>query len=147
MSAGLEFRVATPEDEPRLRALLSSASLPTDDLSVGAQEYLLVFDGTELVGAVGLEAAGEAALLRSFAVVPSRRNHGLGAALLERIVARVVLRGIKTVFALTTTAERFCLAHGFERVARAEVPAGIAATAQFRSLCPSSAACFRRRLE
>jgi amino-acid N-acetyltransferase len=53
---------------------------------------------------------------------------------------------VKTAYVLTTSAERFCLAHGFERVDRAAVPAAIAATAQFRALCPSTAACFRRRL-
>ncbi len=35
----------------------------------------------------------------------------------------------------------------FERIDRAEAPAAIASTQQFQSLCPASAACFRRRLD
>jgi amino-acid N-acetyltransferase len=146
VSEGHEFRVSTADDEPALRALLASASLPVDDVSADRQEFVLAHSGGRLVGCVGLEACGEVGLLRSFAVVPALRRQGLGAALFERIVARALLRGVKTAYVLTTSAERFCLAHGFERIARAEVPAPIAATEQFRALCPATAACFRRRL-
>lgn len=146
MTAAFEFRLATAEDEPALRSLLAAASLPIDDLSTGVQEFVLAFSRGSLAGCVGLEARGDAGLLRSFAVVPALRAQGLGAMLLDRVVARALLRGVRTVYALTTTAERYCLAHGFQRIDRAEVPASIAATQQFRSLCPAAAACFRRRL-
>lgn len=147
MSDRIEFRLATPDDDPELRALLASASLPVDDVSVNGQEYVLARAGGELVGCVGLEACGDSGLLRSFAVVPARRRQGLGEALLERIVAVALLRGVKTAYVLTTTAERYCLAHGFDRVDRAAVPEAIASTPQFRTLCPATAACFRRRLD
>lgn len=142
----LTFRLATPEDERSLRALLAAAALPTDDVSLERHEYVLALAGAELAGSVGLEPCGDVALLRSLAVAPALRRRGLGAALFERAVARAILRGLSTAFALTTTAERFCLAHGFERIPRSEVPPAVAATPQFRSLCPTSAACFRRRL-
>ena len=161
MNDGFEFRLATREDVPALRALLGSTSLPVDDVSTDEQEYILAISGTTLVGCVGLEPRGELALLRSFAVVPALRRRGLGTRLFERAVARALLRGVKTAYVLTTTsthstsgprtftttAERYCLAHGFERIDRAEVPAGIASTQQFRSLCPASALCFRRNLD
>jgi len=38
-------------------------------------------------------------------------------------------------------------ARGVERIERGEVPAAIASTQQFRSLCPKTAACFRRALD
>jgi amino-acid N-acetyltransferase len=47
---------------------------------------------------------------------------------------------------LTTTAERFCAARGFERIDRGDVPGPIAATAEFRTLCPASAVCLRLRV-
>lgn len=146
MNDRIELRLATAEDELAIRALLASAALPVDDVSVGAQDYVVARDGGALVGCVGLEPCGDTALLRSFAVVPDRRGRGLGTTLFERVVARARERGIATAYVLTTTAERFCLAHGFERVDRAEVPARIAATSQFRTLCPATAACFRLRL-
>ena len=147
MNDAIEFRLASGADEPALRALLASASLPVDDLSIDTQEFLLAHSGATLVGCVGFEAYGDAGLLRSFAVVSGRRRQGLGTALFDRIVARALVRGVKTGYVLTTFAERFCLAHSFERIDRARVPPSIAATQQFRSLCPATAACFRRRLD
>jgi amino-acid N-acetyltransferase len=143
----LTFRLASREDEPAIRSLLAAAALPVDDVSAEAQEYVLAFSDGALAGCVGVEISGDAGLLRSFAVVPALRGRGLGATLFERIVARALLRGVKTAYVLTTTAERFCRTHGFERIERAAVPAAIASTAQFRSLCPATAACFRRRLD
>jgi amino-acid N-acetyltransferase len=142
-----EFRLSAPDDEPAVRALLASASLPVDDVSTSRQDFVLAHSGGALVGCVGLETCGDVGLLRSFAVEPARRRQGLGAVLFERIVACALLRGVKTAYVLTTSAERFCLAHGFVRVERAAVPAAIAATAQFRALCPSTAVCFMRRLD
>jgi amino-acid N-acetyltransferase len=124
-------------------ALLAAASLPVEDVSLARQEFLVARAGGRLVGCVALERHGDAALLRSFAVVPERRGGGLGTLLFERVVERARERGVAAAYVLTTTAERFCLAHGFERIDRAAVPAAIAATGQFRTLCPATAACFR----
>jgi amino-acid N-acetyltransferase len=142
--AALAVRPAVAADAPAIHALLDAATLPHADVAVGKQEFLLAFDGGSLVACVGLESVADAGLLRSFAVVPERRNAGLGSALFERIVAHARARGVGTVYALTTTAERFCLAHGFERVDRAAVPPRLAALPEFRSLCPATAVCLRR---
>ena len=147
MTDAFTFRLANRGDEAALRSLLAAASLPVEDLSTDGQEYVLAESGTALVGCVGLEPHAGVGLLRSFAVLPALRRQGLGTVLFERIVARAVLRGVKTAYVLTTTAERYCLTHGFERIDRAEVPAAIASTQQFRSLCPATAACFRRQLD
>jgi N-acetylglutamate synthase-like GNAT family acetyltransferase len=146
VSKTCELGLAREGDVPELRELLASAGLPVDDVSVELQEYVLARDGGALVGCVGLEVHGDLGLLRSFAVVPELRRQGLGTVLFEAIVARALLRGVRTAYVLTTTAERFCLAHGFERVERSAVPAAIAGTEQFGKLCPSTAACFRRSL-
>jgi amino-acid N-acetyltransferase len=143
----LEFRLSTPEDDGALRSLLASAGLPASDVRTGAQEFILALRGRVVVGCVGLERSGEAGLLRSFAVLPELRNRGLGAALYDRIAAHAVQRGVTTAYVLTTTAERFCRARGFERIERKEVPAALAATPEFALLCPASAVCLRRRLD
>jgi amino-acid N-acetyltransferase len=147
MTDGIAFRFATIDDEPALRALLVEAALPSADVAVGRQEYLLAVQSGRVVGSVGLEVAGDAGLLRSFAVAPALRNAGLGSALYERALAHAALRGVRTAYVLTTTAERFCLARGFERVDRGQVPPAVAALPEFRTLCPATAVCLRRRLE
>jgi amino-acid N-acetyltransferase len=143
----LEFRRAGPPDEAAVRALLSASGLHADDLSTARHELLLALSAGQLVGCVGLELHGAAVLLRSFAVAPAWRGRGLGAALHDRILAAAALRGARTAYLLTSTAERFCAARGFERVDRAAVPAEVATSEQFRGLCPSTAICMRRPLD
>ncbi len=141
------FRFSRVDDEPLLKELLTSAGLPTQDVRHGEQDYILALRAGRVVGCVGLEKHDGAVLLRSFAVVPEMRGHGLGSKLYDRIVAHALLRGATSAYVLTTTAERFCADRGFERVDRASVPAWLRETAEFRSLCPSSAVCMRRRLD
>ena len=49
-------------------------------------------------------------------------------------------------FLLTTTAGSIFRRFGFERIARAEVPAGVQRSAEFTSACPASAVVMRKRL-
>lgn len=147
MKNAFTFRLANRGDDAALRSLLAAAALPVDDVSAEAQEYVLATSDGVLLGCVGFEAHGDVGLLRSFAVAPKLRGQGLGTMLFERIVARALLRGVKNAYVLTTTADRYCLKHGFERIERAQVPAAIASTGQFRVLCPATASCFQRRLD
>ncbi len=147
MRQGIEFRFASPADDGPLRELLAGAGLPSVDVSADRQEYILAHSGHELVGCVGLEVYGDAALLRSLAVAKGLRGQGLGTALYQRMLAHASLRGVKTAYLLTTSAERFCAERGCDRIDRTAVPAAIAASAEFKSLCPASAVCMRRRLD
>ena len=58
------FHPAEAADIPRLKAMLASAGLPSEDVRHGEQDYLLAFRGGVLVGSVGLEKHGDVALLR-----------------------------------------------------------------------------------
>jgi amino-acid N-acetyltransferase len=106
----------------------------------------VVRDQGRLVGMIGLEGEGEAALLRSLWVEPGRRGEGLAALLCRRLLAVAQGRGILDLFLLTTTARGFFEHAGFRVVDRAEAPAILQESAQFRSLCPSSAICMARSL-
>ncbi len=147
MSIPAEFRVASPSDEPAIRQLLTASGLPTADISLQRQDFILATSGQRLIGCVAVEPHGDAALLRSFAVTADLRGRGAGAALYDRVLAQAALRGARTAYVLTTTAERFCSMRGFEKIERAAVPAGVAASAEFRTLCPETAVCMRRRLD
>ncbi len=141
------FRIAQPSDDAALRAFLSAAGLPWTDVSAAHQDYLLAHSGQALAGTVGLEVHGPSALLRSLAVAEPLRGRGLGSALFERALAHAALRGVEVLYLLTLTAERFFAARGFERIERSGVPPDVAGSQEFRSLCPASATCMRRRLD
>lgn len=141
------FRLATSADTPSLRELLVEAALPADDVDAGSQEYVLALEQETLVGAVGIEAAGTDGLLRSLAVRSDRRGRGVATKLAERALALASMRGVGTVYLLTTTARDFFARLGFESVDRSRVPPLVSEHAQFRSLCPSTATCMRRRID
>jgi amino-acid N-acetyltransferase len=140
----MAIRPARETDAAPIAALLRDASLPHDDFAPHLANFLVARAGDEVVGAVGLEVQGAAALLRSLVVAPELRGQGLGDSLTETVVARARPLGVRRIYLLTTTADKFFARRGFTVIARSNVPAGIAATEEFRSLCPATAACMVR---
>jgi N-acetylglutamate synthase-like GNAT family acetyltransferase len=137
-----------PEGErPVLAAVLTAASLPSQDLSDPGREFFAFRDprGT-LVGYGGIEVLGADALLRSVITVPEMRDRAYGAAIVDRMLALALRRGVRTLYLLTTTAVPFFERLGFAAIDRTEAPAAIAATGEFATHCPASAVLMRRRL-
>ena len=95
---------------------------------------------------MGLEPRGDAALLRSLAVVTDARDEGLGTRLVEAVEARARRRDARTVYLLTTTAADYFAAHGYERIERSALPPPIQETEEARCLCPESATTMRKAL-
>jgi N-acetylglutamate synthase-like GNAT family acetyltransferase len=145
-AAAVQFAAASPADLGAIRALLGRLHLPADDVGLANQVFLVARAGTELAGCVALERYGEEALLRSLAVAPRFQGSGLGKRLHAAAVAEARRAGARTLWLLTTTAAPFFQRAGFERVDRAAAPVALAASPEFRSLCPASAICMRLRL-
>ncbi|WED65211.1 arsenic resistance N-acetyltransferase ArsN2 [Synoicihabitans lomoniglobus] len=139
---------ADEADGPAILAMLVAAGLPTTDLTAQSWPHFLVGrDGAALLGAVGLEPHDHHhGLLRSLVVDPDVQGEGLGRALLHAIEKAAQHRGMTNLWLLTTTAEDFFVRHGYASVARSDVPPPIQATAEFSSLCPSSATVMRKAL-
>ncbi len=138
---------AAPADVPAIGALLRAADLPAEDFADHLAHFLVARRGDAVVGAVGFELHGRAALLRSLVVAPALRGSGIGGALVRRLAALARREGVERFYLLTTTAEAFFTRRGFARTARAGVPAAIAGTREFQSLCPVSAVCMTRPVE
>ncbi len=130
-----------PGDLDQLEALLTQNGLPADDCAVHANIFHGMFDGELLIAAGGLEPAGNNGLLRSLVVRQEYRGHGLARVLTEFLVELASSQGRESVYLLTETAADYFTKLGFEPAARDRVPAGVAATLQFTSLCPDSASC------
>ena len=140
------IRRATSEDLPAIEQLLTDSALPTDGVAEilrTASGELFVAESTgdepQLVGVAGLEICCDDALLRSVAVRPEWRSHGVGRDLVQKIVDHAESRGFPALYLLTMTAERYFPRFGFARVERAAVPKGIADSVEFKSACPASA--------
>jgi amino-acid N-acetyltransferase len=92
----------------------------------------------------GLEVCCDDALLRSVAVHPEWRAHGVGRELVRRLVCAAEARGVRALYLLTMTAEHYFPRFGFSVVDRQSVPPAVADTLEFRSACPASAVAMAR---
>ena len=136
--------------QPRLaivQALLAQLQLPASDLTEAHLEHFIGCGSAKILeGVVGLELYPPVALLRSLAVVPSKRHTGLGAALLVEAERYAQSNGVSEIYLLTNTAERFFEHKGYQRVPRESAPPAIRGTQEFAGLCPASSALMRKRL-
>lgn len=136
----MKIEHACAADLPAIRWLLNYEHLPTEDLTERLLKHFLVCrDEKGIVGAVGLEPYGDLALLRSLVVATDRRGEGLGAQLVDAVEFLAERTGRKSVYLLTTTAEKFFARRGYRIVPRAEAPIEIQRASQFSQWCPSSA--------
>jgi len=140
------IRPATADDLSAVERLLRDSALPLDGVREALPSFVVADTGEQLVGVAGLEVCCEHALLRSVAVRPEWRTHGVGRALVTRAIAEAEARGIHALYLLTTTAERYFPKFDFETLTRDVVPDDIRATAEFQSACPASATVMRRTL-
>ena len=66
----ITLRPAAASDRPAVAELLRAAELPLDGVPAGLEHFIVATRGGEVVGAIGLEVYGDAALLRSAVVHP-----------------------------------------------------------------------------
>jgi protein-tyrosine-phosphatase/N-acetylglutamate synthase-like GNAT family acetyltransferase len=133
-----EIRQLGSAEDAGLRALLEASGLPVSDLAESRPVLFGTLDDAGLVGVVGVEVHGHSGLLRSLAVRSDARGTGLGGALVEEAEQFARARGIRHLYLLTDTAEKFFARRGYRRVERAVAPPEISGTSEFASLCPST---------
>lgn len=141
------LRSATPTDLAAVERLLTASGLPLDGVTDALPTFVVAESGGDVVGVAGLEVCCENALLRSVAVRPEWRSHGVGRALVNRVIADAEARGIHALYLLTTSAERYFPSFGFRTISRDEVPAEVRETVEFRAACPASATVMCRACE
>ena len=141
------FRVAQPDDAPRIGALLQEAGLSPD----GVDERL---EGTILSDLGADRSSGAAAtasmvpidrngLLRSVAVDGSLRGAGLGILTVAAALRAGRERGLQEFFLFTETAAPFFSRLGFSEVGRDGLPPAVARSPQAEEECAASATAMR----
>jgi amino-acid N-acetyltransferase len=138
------YSFAAAEDLEAIRNLLEQCNLPSNDLKEHFEDFIVAKEEGGLAGCVGLEMEGP--LLRSLAVDPRNRNHGIAKELCLRLVEHARRNGATEIYLLTETASGFFEKIGFQRRNREEAPLQIRNHRQFTELCPSSAVLMWRRL-
>jgi amino-acid N-acetyltransferase len=103
-------------------------------------------DSGHPIGAIGLERRDAIGLLRSLVVAPGRRRQGLARALIGTLERYAHESGITELVLLTETAEPFFRRLGYTVIDRDQAPVAITSSAEFRTLCPTTAVCMTKRL-
>jgi amino-acid N-acetyltransferase len=126
-------------DELSVKRLLTDAQLPIADLTADHMQHFFGCGTPAAIdGVIGLELFGDTALLRSLAVAQHARGAGIGKQLVSEAERYARRRGVKALYLLTTTAERFFDCLGYERIERDAVPDSIKATPEYAGICPAS---------
>jgi amino-acid N-acetyltransferase len=141
-----QIDAARAGDAEAVLRLLALHRLPPDGLASHLATTLVARQNHEVVGSAALEVYPDGALLRSVAVAPEAQGHGLGRRLTDAAIRLAQDRQLPALYLLTTTAERYFPAFGFEPITRADVPATVQASVEFTAACPSSATVMRRWL-
>lgn len=118
-----EFGIAiTAADQPDLMAIPSF-------YQAGAGDFWVARHQQKVIGSIGLKdiGNGEAALRKMFVAAPWRgREFGVAARLLECLLNAARQRGLKRIYLGTTAkflaAHRFYEKHGFELIAKEQLP-------------------------
>lgn len=141
------FKIASTANVSSLVDFLQKLKLPNSDLPADLSGFTIAVDGTQIVGSAGMELLGNVGLLRSVAVAETHRNQQLGQRLFTAALDHARSHQVQEVFLITNTADQYFAKNGFQPVDRSAVPDEIAQTAQFSSLCPSTAVIMKLELD
>ncbi len=126
-------------DVQEVLTLLERCGLPKAGLDASLSTILVAREGEKVVGCAALEVYGTIALLRSIAIDPAHRSHGLGQQMVQEHLAHARGRGIQQVYLLTETAADYFPRFGFRLIERCAVPPALHQSMEWTSACPVSA--------
>lgn len=134
---------ATADDLASIKSLLTASQLPVAGVDEHWKTFIVARDGGRVVACGGAEAYQFVALIRSVAVDPGYRGHGLGRRIVRQLLDRLASRGLREFYLLTTTAEEYFRKRGFKPIDRDEVHPQLLASREFQDACPASAVAMR----
>lgn len=140
------FSGIRPGEEQTVSDLITDAGLSVQDLdSEKLVHFIVARIGDAIVGTVGLEPFGEAALLRSLTVAIKHRKQAIATRLVAAIEKYARSHGVEAIYLLTLDAADFFCEQSYQRIDRQTAPAGVQATEEFQTLCPATAQCLCKR--
>jgi amino-acid N-acetyltransferase len=135
------------KDASEVESLLTTSSLLTTDLHQNDKIQLFgAYQDENLIACIGVEIYDNTALLRSLAVRLECRSRGIGKKLSEHIEKYCQQKGVKELYLLTETADKYFDRLGYTKQKRQEAPESIKGTTQFSGLCPSSSKFMKKRV-
>jgi amino-acid N-acetyltransferase len=126
--------------------LLIRNHLPVIDLPGILHNFYVAVENDVTCGVAGLEIYDNFGLIRSVAVSADKRSAGIGAALLQKVEEVAASKHLEAIYLLTETAKNYFEKHGYEHIARMDIPDVVKSSAEFTHLCPESAIAMQKSL-
>jgi N-acetylglutamate synthase-like GNAT family acetyltransferase/protein-tyrosine-phosphatase len=145
MTTQSEIQKATSADEAAIKQLLQQNKLPTEDIN-DLSHFFIVKEDKKIIGTIGLEVYGDSGLLRSMATDAAYRNRGIAASLVAVLFQHARELGLKEIYLLTETAEKYFEKKGFHKIERNIVPEAVKQSKEFSHLCASTAIAMKKEV-
>ena len=129
---------AITQDLPDVLKLLKLVDLPFEGVKEHFQDFFIVRNDKMTIGCVGIEIYENVGLLRSTAIHPSFQGKGIGQQMVSKIEEYSAEKGLRNIYLLTDTAEKFFLKLGYLLISREETDPRVKQSIEFTTLCPSS---------
>lgn len=137
---------ATEQSRVEIICLLQSQNLPSQDLPADLSDFYVALEEEKVIGLIGLERYDQYGLLRSMVVHPDHRNKQLAGTLVTMLEKDAHALGIKTLYLLTETADKYFSKKGYQTITRNEVPDVLKQSSEFSHVCPVSATVMKKKL-
>jgi amino-acid N-acetyltransferase len=134
----ITYSFSEKSDLESIIALLKKTNLPYSDIRESPVNFIVVKEGSKIIGCIGIEMYDTEGLLRSFVVDEDIRKKGYGKELYNRLLVFGIQKGVKNLHLLTNTAKDYFLKAGFTVQNRIDAPETIKNSAEFKSICPAS---------
>lgn len=128
-------------------ALLRSYDLPIDGVAENIDHFLVLREGREVIGCIGVEIYGDDGLLRSAAVRKDRQGQGLGSILTKDLISFAKRLKLKRLYLLTATAAHFFSKFGFIEVSRQTLDSPVLRAPEFTTICCCSTPVMKKEID
>jgi amino-acid N-acetyltransferase len=127
----VKIRAALEPDLEDVISLLIDEDLNIEGVHENIGNFVVAMNGQTLVGCGGAEAFQFVALIRSIAVHPDHRSHGIGRRIVREMLDRLSSRGLREFYVVTEDAEGWFRKRGFKPCDRDEVHPQILESTEF----------------
>ena len=117
----LEIRPALESDLDDVLGLLIDEDLNTEGVHEAIGNFVVAYDGDELIGCGGAEPHQFVALIRSIVVHEESRGSRVGRRIVRELLDRLSARGLREFYLVTEHAEGYFRKRGFKPCDRDEV--------------------------
>jgi amino-acid N-acetyltransferase len=145
MQNNIQIIKASDIHRDSILSLLQAEKLPVEGIT-SLDKFFIAVSNEDVIGVIGLEVYNQYGLLRSLAVKKEYRNKSTGTLLITALETLATTLGLDSIYLLTETAPAYFERKGYQKIKRDETPSAIQLSAEFSSICPTTAQIMQKQI-